>query len=86
MLVISAMNTMSQILTVAGLFFEFLSVAYTARKVFPPSKSKKERKQRYYDEIGKTVDQKLASREKEWYIVLVFLFIGMTLQGIALFV
>ena len=70
---------------VAGLFFEFLSIAYTARKVFPP-KSKEERKRKYIDELGKTVDKELESKAREWYVVLGLLFIGLILQGVAVFV
>ena len=76
---------LSQILTIVGLFFEFLSVAYVARNVFP-TKSKKERKMKWIEEHGKTLGNQIESEAKEWYIVLGLLFIGMILQAIAVFV
>jgi len=79
------MSELSQILTIAGLFLEFLSIAYTARMVFPP-KSREEKKRKYIEQLGKTVIQEIESREKEWYVVLGLLSIGLILQGIAVFV
>jgi hypothetical protein len=79
------MVTTSQILTIVGLFFELLSVAYTARRVFS-TRSKKKRKEKYIEEISRTVDQKLESRAREWYIVLGLLLLGVILQGLAVFV
>jgi len=56
-------TSLSQVLTIVGLFFEFLSVAYVARNVFP-TKSKKEKKMKWIEEHGKTLGQNLKVKQK----------------------
>lgn len=70
---------LSQILVVAGLILEFLSVAVTVRKSFWG----------YYkraDESGKTDKQRGQSDRVEGIITLLLLSLGIILQGFAVFV
>ncbi|MCW4031464.1 MAG: hypothetical protein NWE80_03775 [Candidatus Bathyarchaeota archaeon] len=76
---------MSEILVVIGLIFELLAVVYADRKVFR-SKSLKERKTIYIEGLTRTIDQKLESIRRQWYVILGLLFFGMFLQAISLFV
>ena len=75
----------SEILVVSGLIFELLAVVYCDRRVFR-SKSLKERETIYIEGLTKTIDQKLESIKRHWYVVLGLLFFGMFLQAISLFV
>jgi len=72
--VIVDLYTTSQILTIAGLIFEFISVLLTARKLFYG----------YYKRLEKgTFRQEIRKDRIEGTLVLMFLTIGMILQGIA---
>jgi len=70
------MSTISQTLTIVGLIFEFMSVLLTVRKLF-------------YGKIKRlekgTFKQEIRKERIEGTLVLIFLIIGMTLQGIAVF-
>jgi hypothetical protein len=76
---------LSEILVVIGLIFEVLAVVYGDRRVFR-SKSLKERETIYIDGLTKTIDQKLESIKRQWYVVLGLLFFGMFLQALSLFI
>ena len=80
----------SQILAIVGLLFEALSVAYTAKGVYLFSFTDKARYERFKEDLakgkGSTVTRALRIRQREMYVVLLLLSIGMILQGIALFV
>ena len=76
---------LSEILVVIGLIFELLAVVYGDRRVFR-SKSLQERETIYIDGLTKTIDQKLESIKRQWYVVLGLLFFGMFLQAISLFI
>lgn len=68
------MYTTSQILTIAGLIFEFISVLLTAKKLFYG----------YYKRLEKgTFRQEIRKDRIEGTLVLMSLTIGMILQGIA---
>jgi hypothetical protein len=69
----------SQFLLCAGLIFEFVSVAISIRKLFWG----------YYKRIEErtmTSTQRRNSDKKEGLLVLLFLCVGMLLQGLAIFV
>jgi hypothetical protein len=76
---------LSEILVVIGLIFELLAVVYGDRRVFR-SKSLQERETIYIDGLTKTIDQKLESIKRQWYVVLGLLFFGMFLQALSLFI
>jgi hypothetical protein len=66
----------SQIFVILGLIFEFISVLLTVRRLFCG----------YYKRLGKdTFRQEIRKDRIEGTLVLIFLTIGMVLQGIAVF-
>ena len=77
------MWTISQILTIAGLFFEFLSVLLVAWQVFYP---KKKLKKQMIEKMGRTMLQRAGEKRAQAFLTLLFLGIGMVLQGIAVFI
>ncbi len=71
------MNT-AQILTVLGLYFEFVSGIIMIRKLFYG-------KMRRIMEHGQTEDMKTKQNRFEGSLVILFLTVGMVLQGLAVF-
>jgi hypothetical protein len=84
----SEMNwTTSQILIVAGLVLQGLSVLYQARKYLNFLKSKEEKEMDYSkDEKWTKITKKISKTEKEWLVTILLIFIGLILQGIAEFI
>jgi len=74
-----------QILVVIGLFFEFASVFLTASQAFYPL-GKKERKMKYIEDKGQTLDTYLEKRRRMGILTVILLSLGMLLQGLAVFV
>ena len=75
----------SEILIVVGMFFEILSFFNGARGVLFFRKSMKEKKQKYIDEMGKSIEKEIADKEKKWLISSGLLVFGLFLQAIAQF-
>ena len=76
----------SEILIVVGMFFEILSFINGARGVLFFRKSMKEKKHKYFDKIGRSIEKKIADKEKKWLISSGLLVFGLFLQAIAQFV
>ena len=70
------MPTNAQILTIVGLTLEFIATSITIRKLFYG----------YYKRLQKgTFQEEIKKDRREGLFVLAFLVVGMTLQGIAVF-
>lgn len=78
------MITVSQLLTTIGLIFEFLSVLLIAYRSFYPLE-KKERKTRYLERKGKTIEDRLEGEKRMGILTICLLAVGMFLQGFAIF-
>jgi|GEM_PF-5435065 len=72
------MSVVSQLLTIAGLFLEFLSVCYVARKLFYDYPKR-------IDELAKHtwIQSQIERDEAEGIKMLVLLSMGMLFQGVA---
>jgi len=75
--------TASEILIVAGLVLEFLSFINGARGILFFRKSMAEKKQKRFEEIGRSSAKKIEGRERKWLISSGLLFLGLLLQAIA---
>lgn len=76
------MITTSQALTVVGLIFEFMAVFLTLWQAFYPKEKVKEK---MIEERSKTLLQRAGEERMRALFTILFLAIGMTLQGIAVF-
>ena len=72
------MSGVSQVLTIAGLFLEFLSVYWAVRKLFYDYSKR-------IDELAKhaPIQSQIERDKAEGIIILALLFMGMLLQGVA---
>jgi len=77
--------TSSQILIVMGLILEFLSVLIISYQAFYPL-SKKERKMKYIEDTGQSIDSKLERRKWMGILTIGLLSAGIFLQGLAIFI
>ena len=77
------MSATSQALIILGLIFEFMSVFLTAWQAFF---SKKQVKEKMIEKMSKTLLQKASEERIRACLTILFLGIGVILQGIAVFV
>ena len=74
------------ILTVVGLIFEFIPVILQTKKAGNMFKSRKEKKQDHYSEVGRPTIERIEENQRLIWKSFVLLFVGLFLQGIAVLI